>query len=122
MTYEATLSDRGAEAGLVRAPGDSEPEALPETPFHDLDHFNALPRLTTLVLSPDGTRLITAASTLNSKGTEYSSALWEVDPSARRTARRLTRSAKGEANAAFLPDGDLLFTSARPDPDGDDDD
>ncbi len=28
---------------------------------------------------------------------------------------RLTRSAKGEASAAFLPNGDLLFTSSRPD-------
>ncbi|HEY8199456.1 MAG TPA: alpha/beta fold hydrolase, partial [Candidatus Limnocylindrales bacterium] len=34
-----------------------------------------------------------------------------------RPPRRLTRSAAGESGAAFLPDGSLLFTSARPDPD-----
>jgi hypothetical protein len=32
-------------------------------------------------------------------------------------ARQLTRSAAGESHAAFLSGGDLLFTSARPDPD-----
>ena len=47
-------------------------------------------------------------------------------PGGERPARRLTRSAKGEGGAAYLPDGSLLFTSARPDPeagpDSDDDD
>src|SRR5439155_25193758 len=32
-------------------------------------------------------------------------------------ARRLTRSAKGETGAVFAANGDLYFTSARPDPD-----
>jgi dipeptidyl aminopeptidase/acylaminoacyl peptidase len=75
------------------------------------------------VLSPDGTRLVTAVATLDPKATKYVTALWEVDPAGERPARRLTRSAKGEAGAAFTPDGDLLFTSGRPDPqstDGDD--
>jgi dipeptidyl aminopeptidase/acylaminoacyl peptidase len=31
--------------------------------------------------------------------------------------QRLTRSAPGESDAAFLPDGSLVFVSARPDPD-----
>ncbi len=45
-------------------------------------------------------------------------ALWQVDPVDAVAARRLTRSAAGEAGgAAFLPDGSLLFTSSRPDPD-----
>ena len=43
-------------------------------------------------------------------------------PGRRAAARRLTRSAKGEGGAAFLPDGSLLFISARPDPDADEDD
>ncbi len=64
--------------------------------------------------------------TLNPKRTKYVTALWEVDPAGERPARRLTRSAKGEGGAAYLPDGSLLFTSARPDPeagpDSDDDD
>jgi len=41
----------------------------------------------------------------------------EVDP-AGAPPRRLTRSAEGEAGGfEFLPDGSLLFTSSRPDPD-----
>ena len=44
-------------------------------------------------------------------------ALWEVDPTGEAPARRLTRSAKGEGTPAFTPGGDLLFVSARPDPD-----
>jgi dipeptidyl aminopeptidase/acylaminoacyl peptidase len=87
-----------------------------ETPFHDLDSYLALPRTSGLVLSPDGTRLVTSVATLDPKRTRYVSALWLVDPAGERPARRLTRSAKGESGAAFLPDGSLLFTSARPDP------
>ncbi len=59
--------------------------------------------------------------TLDPKRTRYVTALWQVDPSGEQPARRLTRSAKGEAGAAFLPDGSLLFTSARPDPEAEDD-
>src|SRR3954468_7331756 len=86
------------------------------TPFADLDAFVALPRVSGLLLSPAGDRLVTAVSTLATDRTSYVSALWEVDPTGRRPARRLTRSAKGESPAAFLPDGSLLFTSSRPDP------
>lgn len=93
--------------------------APPPTPFHDLDAFIGLPRTDGLALSPDGTRLVTAVATLNPKRTAHVTALWEVDPTGARAPRRLTRSAKGEASPAFLPNGDLLFTSARPDPDGD---
>ncbi len=50
------------------------------------------------------------------KGTEYCTALWEVDPGGVKQARRITRSAKGEAGAVFAANGDLYFTSARPDP------
>ena len=47
-----------------------------------------------------------------------STSLWQVDPADAVAARRLTRSVAGEAGgAAFLPDGSLLFTSSRPDPD-----
>ncbi|GEL96060.1 S9 family peptidase [Cellulomonas composti] len=83
----------------------------------DLEQYVALPRLSGLVLSPDGTRLVTAVSTLDPKGTRYRTALWEVDPVGERPPRRLTRSAKSEGGAAFTRSGDLLFTSARPDPD-----
>lgn len=101
---------------------DSETAPTPTTPFHDLDAYVDLPRGSGLVLSPDGRRLVTAQQTLDPKRQRWVTALWEVDPTGERPARRLTRSAKGEAGAAFLPDGDLLFTSARPDPGATDDD
>ncbi|CAI3790997.1 S9 family peptidase [Pseudarthrobacter sp. MM222] len=94
----------------------------PETPFHDLDHYLAIPRVSGLALSPDGGRLVTTVATLNSKGTEYCTALWELDPAGQQQARRITRSAKGEAGAVFAANGDLYFTSARPDPESPDDD
>ena len=92
------------------------------TPFHDLDSYVDLPRGAGLTLSPDGARLVTAVQTLNPKRTKWVTALWEVDPTGERPARRLTRSAKGEGGAAFLPDGSLLFSSARPDPSAEEDD
>ena len=106
------------------APASSEdaPQPGPQTPFHELDHYVAIPRLNGLVLSPDGSRLVTAVATLNGKATEYASALWEIDPAGERPARRITRSAKGEAGAAFAANGDLFFTSARPDPEKPDED
>ncbi|WP_026821311.1 alpha/beta hydrolase family protein [Arthrobacter castelli] len=97
------------------ASGNPEAANPPETPFHDLDHYIALPRISGLTLSPDGQRLVTSVATLNTESTEYTTALWELDPSGNVPARRLTRSAKGESGAAFAGDGSLLFTSARPD-------
>ncbi|MFN8074242.1 MAG: prolyl oligopeptidase family serine peptidase [Kineosporiaceae bacterium] len=97
----------------------------PATPFGDLDAYLALPRLSGLALSPDGTRLVVGAAALVPDATRYVSALWEVDPTGSRPARRLTRGTKGAGNPVFAPDGSLLFLSARPDPDakdsGDDD-
>lgn len=94
----------------------ADPSADPfADPFADLDAYLAIPRLGGLVLSPDGTRLVTGVATLDPDRTRYVTALWEVDPAGERPARRLTRSAKGEGGAAFLPDGDLLFVSGRPD-------
>ena len=52
----------------------------PATPFHDLDHYLAIPRVSGLALSPDGMRLVTTVATLNRQGTEYGTALWELDP------------------------------------------
>lgn len=82
--------------------------------FSDLDHYVAHPRLSGLALSPDGSRLVTTVSTVNTAGDGYSGALWEIDPSGSRAARRLTRSAKGEAAPGFSASGDLYFTSVRP--------
>jgi dipeptidyl aminopeptidase/acylaminoacyl peptidase len=88
------------------------------TPFHDLSAFIALPRVTGLTLSPDGTRLVTSADELSADGTRRIKSLWEVDPSGGRGAVRLTRSEQGESAPRFLPDGSLLFLSAREAPGG----
>ena len=91
------------------------------TPFHDMDAYLGLPRCSGLRLSPDGSRLVTTIATLNSKRTQYRSALWQVDPAGESAARRLTRSRKGESSAVFTDAGDILFTSGRPDPEADED-
>ncbi|MCG2803103.1 MAG: prolyl oligopeptidase family serine peptidase [Cellulomonas sp.] len=91
------------------------------TPFHDLEQYIALPRAGHLVLSPDGSRLVVSVQALDTKKTAYRTAWWEVDPAGVQPARRLTRGAKGEGEAAFTPGGDLLFTAVRPAESDDDD-
>ena len=89
--------------------------------YDDLAAFQALPRTSGLTLSPDGTRLVTSVATLDPKATRWVTALWEVDPTGVAPAGRLTRSRKGEAGPVFAGDGTLLFTSARPNPEGEED-
>jgi dipeptidyl aminopeptidase/acylaminoacyl peptidase len=89
------------------------------TPFHDLDDFLALPRVSGLAVSPDGSRVVTTIAELNDKRTEFVTAIWELDPAGQLPARRLTRGAKGESSPAFTFDGDLLFVAARPSEDDD---
>src|SRR6202142_1906184 len=84
----------------------------------DFDRMLALPRLSSLRLSPDGSRLIVSVARPDPEGKRMAASLWQGDPADTLPARRLTRSVAGEAGAtAFLPDGSLLFTSSRPDPD-----
>ncbi|MGB8649451.1 MAG: alpha/beta fold hydrolase [Mycobacteriales bacterium] len=85
--------------------------------FADLDAFQALSRLSGLALSPDGSRLVTGVASLDAKEQKWVTALWEVDPTGQAPARRLTRSAEGEGSPVVTADGDVLFTSTRPDPD-----
>jgi dipeptidyl aminopeptidase/acylaminoacyl peptidase len=85
------------------------------TPFHDLMDFVAIPRVTALRLAPDGTWLAAAVQTLSPDRKKYLTSLWRIDTGGG-PARRLTRSAEGEASPRFLPGGSLLFTSRRPDP------
>src|SRR2546423_5049069 len=95
-------------------------------PAFDLDLFLSMPRLSGLALWPAGDRLVTEVATIGPDGKKFVSALWEVDPTGSREARRLTWSAEGESLVGFRPDGSLLFTSCRKDPvakpgsDGDD--
>lgn len=87
---------------------------MTSTPFDNLDDYLALPRVSGLAVSADGSRVVTTVAELNDKRTAYVSAIWEVDPAGRTPARRLTRGAHGESSPAFSIDGDLLFVSSRP--------
>lgn len=73
----------------------------PTTPFHDLTHFVAHPRVNAMTLSPDGRRLAAIVSTLDATRTRYANAVWELDVTGASPARRVTRSAKGESGAAY---------------------
>jgi dipeptidyl aminopeptidase/acylaminoacyl peptidase len=92
-----------------------------DAPF-TVDALLRLPRLSGLTLSPDGSRLVVSAARPDKKGKRFVSALYELDPQGGSPLRRLTRSAPGESGAAFSPDGSILFTSARPDPEAGDED
>src|SRR5699024_3882667 len=91
--------------------------------FTDIDAFLRIPRLATVTTGPTGPtgRVVAAVAEADEHGSKLCSALWELDPEAEQPARRLTFSAKGESSPRFAPDGSLLFTSARPDPQGEND-
>jgi dipeptidyl aminopeptidase/acylaminoacyl peptidase len=89
------------------------------TDFDSMDSYLAIPRVTDLAVSADGSRLVATIGMLNDEGNERINALWELDPTGTADARRLTRSKKGESSPAFAPDGSVLFISKR---DGSDDD
>jgi dipeptidyl aminopeptidase/acylaminoacyl peptidase len=96
--------------------------ATPSTPFDSLTDYIALPRVEALALSPDGTTAVLTVAVLKKDATGYERSLWAVPADGSGSPRRLTRSAKGEAGAAFTARGDILFVSARPDAEGDADD
>lgn len=79
--------------------------------FADLAAFVAIPRVTGLAVSGTG-RVVAAVDALDDAGAARVGALWELDP-AGGDPRRLTRSAAGESAPAFLPDGTVVFISAR---------
>ncbi|MFG1707957.1 S9 family peptidase [Nonomuraea sp. M3C6] len=82
--------------------------------FNDIRDYVAIPRVLSLRLSPDGSRLISVVQSLNPDGKSFGTALWAIPFDGE--PYRLTRSAKGESAAVFTDAGDVLFTSARPDP------
>jgi dipeptidyl aminopeptidase/acylaminoacyl peptidase len=85
--------------------------------FTDLSAFAAVPRLAGSRLSPDGTWLAVTVQTVAGEPGKYVPSIWRVDAArADVPPARLTRSAAGESGPQFLPDGSLLFTSARPAP------
>ena len=97
-------------------------ERMASSPFSSLDDYIALPRVEALALSPDGTRAVLTVATLKKDGTAYERSLWSVPTDGRGSPTRLTRSAKGESSASFTADGGILFVSARPDSEADEDD
>jgi hypothetical protein len=63
--------------------------------------------------------LAATVSTLSADGRTFKPSIWRLatvpaGAGGTRLAYRLTRSAEGEDNPTFLPDGSLLFLSARP--------
>jgi dipeptidyl aminopeptidase/acylaminoacyl peptidase len=82
----------------------------------DLGEYVAIPRVTALRLAPDGSWLAAVVQTVGGEPPKYLSSIWRIDAAGEREPVRLTRSAEGEANPEFLPDGSLLFASKRPDP------
>jgi dipeptidyl aminopeptidase/acylaminoacyl peptidase len=85
--------------------------------FESLDDYIGLGRVSGLALSPDGTRLVVSLAVLNEKKNAFVSSLWHIDPAGDQLARRITWGAKSETGPEFLPDGSLIFSSARADPD-----
>jgi dipeptidyl aminopeptidase/acylaminoacyl peptidase len=81
--------------------------------FTDLSAYAAVPRVTGIRLSPDGTWLAVTVQAVTGEPPRYTTSIWRVPVAGGRPAR-LTRSAEGEGNPGFLPDGSLLFISARP--------
>ncbi|HEY6496441.1 MAG TPA: S9 family peptidase [Trebonia sp.] len=86
------------------------------SPFHDLNDYLAIPRVTGFRLSPDGSWLAATVQSLSPDKKKYLTSIWRIDTGGG-PSTRLTRSADGEGNPRFLPDGALLFTSRRRDPD-----
>ena len=94
--------------------------------WYELPEYVRIHRVGGLRLSPDGSRLVAPVSGLSPDGKSFRSAVWEIDtvPESEggRSPRRLTRSTKSESSTEFLPDGSLLFGSARTDPEAEPDD
>jgi dipeptidyl aminopeptidase/acylaminoacyl peptidase len=114
------------ETAAVRAPGQAVPEqALPETDHSgagtglaDLREYLTIPRVSGLTLSPDGNWLAATVQQVGPDGKKFVPSIWRVPvrEGDGTQAARLTWSAEGEDNPAFLPDGSLLFVSSRPAP------
>ena len=92
------------------------PKTVPFSDFTDIDAFTRVPRISAVAAGPSG-RVVASIAEADEHGSKLRSALWELDPAGLFPARRLTFSKEGESAPRFTPDGSLLFTSLRPDPD-----
>jgi dipeptidyl aminopeptidase/acylaminoacyl peptidase len=88
------------------------------TSFYNLGDYVAIPRVTALRLSPDGSWLAAAVQTVGGEPKKYLTSIWRIAITPDDRPVRLTRSAEGEGDPGFLPDGSLLFVSKRPAPPG----
>jgi dipeptidyl aminopeptidase/acylaminoacyl peptidase len=84
--------------------------------FGEFEEFVALRRVTGLAAGPDGSRVVVSCQEPDRENARYVSSLWSIDPDGDLPPIRLTQSEKGETGPAFLPDGRLVFASARPYP------
>ena len=91
------------------------------TAFDNLDDYVALPRVSGLAVSADGSRVVTTVAELNDSRSEYVSAVWELDPAGRQPAHAAHPQRNGESSPTFTADGDLLFLSSRPNSENSDD-
>ena len=110
------VTSTDADTHAATAPAPSSPSAE-FTDFSDPEALLRLPRLASVAALPGG-RVLAAIQEADEHGAKTPSALWELDPAGTEPARRLTRSEKGESGPRPGPDGTVLFTSSRPDPDG----
>ena len=85
------------------------------TRFSELTDYVAIPAVTSLRLSPDGSWLAATVQSLGPEPSKFGTSIWRIDTGAA-VASRLTRSAEGESAPEFLADGSLLFVSKRPEP------
>jgi dipeptidyl aminopeptidase/acylaminoacyl peptidase len=85
------------------------------TRFSDLTEYVAIPAVTSLRLSPDGSWLAAAVQAIGPEPSKFGTSIWRIDTVGGPPAR-LTRSAEGESAPEFLPDGSLVFVSKRPEP------
>ncbi|MBP2383125.1 S9 family peptidase [Brachybacterium sacelli] len=126
MSHPTPVPESPTSSGSAAPTPSSGPSGAPDpagfTDFSDVDGFLRIPRLASLAAGPDG-RAVAAIQEADEPGAKLVSSLWELDTAGERPARRLTFSQKGESSPVFAPDGSLLFSSARPDPqnEGDED-
>jgi dipeptidyl aminopeptidase/acylaminoacyl peptidase len=85
------------------------------TRFSELTDYIAIPAVTSLRLSPDGSWLAASVQAPGPEPSKFGTSIWRIDTGGA-PPTRLTRSAEGESAPEFLPDGSLLFVSKRPEP------
>ena len=101
----------------------TDPSAGPDaSPFSDPARYVAIPRVSSLALSPPGDRLLATVTELDADGAVLVESIWALDPAGDTAARRLTRSERGESSAVFCSDGSVLFLSRRHRAGGEEDD